>query len=150
MALHATQDPQSQVALIVPLSTQALSVLQTLRAITGQHEHVFHSYSKEGHLSEGAVLGALRRVGYSGDEMTGHGFRAMAKTMLLEVLKMPDQYIELQLGHLVRDPNGGAYNRVKYLEDRKLMMQTWADYLDTLRAVARGENVVAPNFNKSA
>jgi integrase len=87
-------------------------------------------------------------MGYSGEEMTGHGFRAMAKTVMLEVLKMPDQYIELQLGHKVRDPNGGAYNRVKYLEDRKIMMQTWADYLDTLRAVARGENVVSGKFHK--
>jgi len=127
-----------------------VSILQTLKSVSGQHEHVFHSYGKSGHLSEGAVLGALRRMGYSGSEMSGHGFRAMAKTMLLEVLKMPDQYIELQLGHKVRDPNGGAYNRVKHLEDRKIMMQTWADYLDTLRAIARGENVVAPSFNRSA
>ncbi|MFT4519828.1 MAG: integrase [Halioglobus sp.] len=141
---------QTQVALIVPLPTQAVLILHALQQITGQSEHVFHSYGKEGHLSEGAVLGALRRMGYSGDEMTGHGLRAMAKTILLEVFKERDEYIELQLGHRVRDPNGGAYNRVKYLEDRKVMMQTWADYLDTLRAVARGENVVAPNFNKIA
>lgn len=141
---------QTQVALIVPLPTQAVSILTDLQGVTGRYEYVFHSYGKEGHLSEGAVLGALRRMGYSGEQMTGHGFRAMAKTMLLEVLKMPDQYIELQLGHRVRDPNGGAYNRVKYLEDRKVMMQIWADYLDTLRAIARGENVVAPDFHKSA
>lgn len=141
---------QTQVDLIVPLSRQAIAVLKAMRAISGKHEHVFYSYGKEGHLSEGAVLGALRRMGYSGAEMTGHGFRAMAKTVMLEVLKMPDQYIELQLGHKVRDPNGGAYNRVKHLEDRKIMMQIWADYLDTLRAVARGENVIAPAFNRTA
>lgn len=141
---------QTQVDLIVPLCRQAIEILKTLQAISGQYEYVFHSYGKDGYLSEGAVLGALRRMGYSGEEMTGHGFRAMAKTVMLEVLKMPDQYIELQLGHKVRDPNGGAYNRVKYLEDRKMMMQTWADYLDTLRAVARGENVIAPNFSRTA
>ena len=141
---------QTQVDLIVPLCRQAIAVLKTMQDISGQHEFVFQSYGKEGYLSEGAVLGALRRMGYSGAEMTGHGFRAMAKTVMLEVLKMPDQYIELQLGHKVRDPNGGAYNRVKYLEDRKVMMQTWADYLDTLRAVARGENVIAPIFNRTA
>jgi len=141
---------QSQVDLIVPLSKQAIAILQTMQTVSGRHEHVFYSHGRSGHLSEGAVLGALRRMGYSGEEMTGHGFRAMAKTVMLEVLKMPDQYIELQLGHKVRDPNGGAYNRVKHLEDRKIMMQTWADYLDTLRAVARCENVVSANFNKTA
>jgi integrase len=72
-------------------------------------------------------------LGYGGDVMTGHGFRAMAKTVMLEVLKMPDQYIELQLGHKIRDPNGGAYHRAKFLEDRKEMMQIWADYLDSLK-----------------
>jgi len=141
---------QTQVALIVPLAEQAVGILQTMQTVSGRHEHVFHSYGKEGHLSEGAVLGALRRMGYGKEEMSGHGFRAMAKTVMLEVLKLPDQYIELQLGHKVRDPNGGAYNRVKHLEDRKIMMQTWADYLDTLRAVARGENVVSANFIKNA
>jgi integrase len=139
---------QTQVALIVPLSRQALTILQSMHAITGRREHVFHSYGKEGHLSEGAVLSALRRMGYRKEEMTGHGFRAIAKTMMLEVLKIPDSYIELQLGHKLPDPNKGAYNRVKHLEDRKVMMQTWADYLDSLRAVARGENVVAANFTK--
>ena len=140
---------QTQVDLIVPLSRQAVTVLQSMQEISGDQLHVFHSYGKEGHLSEGAVLGALRRMGYSSAEMTGHGFRAMAKTVMLEVLKMPDQHIELQLGHKIRDPNGGAYNRVKHLAERKIMMQTWADYLDTLRAVARGENVVAPKFSKT-
>jgi integrase len=125
---------QTQIDLIVPLSRQAIVILKQLHELTGRREHVFYSYGKEGHLSESAVLGALRRMGYSKDEMSGHGFRAMAKTVLLEVLRMPDQYIELQLGHKVRDPNGGAYNRVKYLEDRKTMMQVWADYLDTIKS----------------
>ncbi|MAC32062.1 MAG: integrase [Haliea sp.] len=127
---------QTQVELIVPLASQAVAILRNLHRITGRREHVFHSYGKSRHLSESAVLNALRRLGYSGDVMTGHGFRAMAKTVMLEVLKLPDQYIELQLGHKIRDPNGGAYHRAKFLEDRKEMMQVWADYLDKLRAGA--------------
>lgn len=128
---------QTQVELIVPLSTQAIEILNNLHLITGKYEFVFHSYGKEKHLSEGAVNQALRRMGYDGDVMTGHGFRAMAKTVMLEVLKMPDQYIELQLGHKVKDTHGTAYNRAKFLEDRKLMMQTWGDYLDELKQDAQ-------------
>jgi integrase len=131
---------QTKVDLIVPLSRQALAILKIMQEITVNKEYVFHSYGKERHLSEGAVLGALRRMGYAGGVMTGHGFRAMAKTVMLEELKIPDQYIEMQLGHQVRDPNGGAYNRVKYLEDRKTMMQTWADYLDRLKEQALDGN----------
>lgn len=129
---------QTQVELIVPLSRQAVTILRELHPLTGKQEHVFHSYGKTRHLSESAVLNGLRRMGYGGDVMTGHGFRAMAKTVMLEVLKMPDQYIELQLGHKIRDPNGGAYHRAKFLEDRKAMMQVWADYLDELKAGAKG------------
>jgi integrase len=128
---------QTQVELIVPLSRQAVAILRELHPLTGKQEHVFHSYGKTRHLSESAVLNGLRRMGYGGDVMTGHGFRAMAKTVMLEVLKMPDQYIELQLGHKIRDPNGGAYHRAKFLEDRKAMMQVWADYLDDLKAGAK-------------
>lgn len=128
---------QTQVELIVPLSRQAVAILRELQPLTGKQEHVFHSYGKTRHLSESAVLNGLRRMGYGGDVMTGHGFRAMAKTVMLEVLKMPDQYIELQLGHKIRDPNGGAYHRAKFLEDRKEMMQVWADYLDELKAGAK-------------
>lgn len=127
---------QTQIELIVPLSRQAVVILQSLHQLTGKYKFVFHSYGKERHLSESAVLNGLRRMGYSGEVMTGHGFRAMAKTAMLERLKLPDQYIELQLGHKVRDPNGGAYHRAKFLEDRKKMMQFWADYLDELKAGA--------------
>lgn len=130
---------QTGVDLIVPLARQAVEILQTLKPATGKREHVFYSYGKEGHLSEGAVLSALRRMGYDAGTMTGHGFRAMAKTIMLEVLKQPDQYIELQLGHRTQDPNGGAYNRTKFLDDRREMMQVWADYLDELKEkAARG------------
>ncbi len=141
---------QTKVDLIVPLSRQAIGVLEELRKISGNRDYVFHSYGKERHLSESALCNALRRMGYSTNEMSGHGFRAMAKTIMLEVLKIPDQYIELQLGHKVSDPNGRAYNRVKYLEDRKIMMQKWADYLDTLRTAASSGNVITSKFPRSA
>lgn len=130
---------QTQVELIVPLARQAVAILRELHQVTGKHEHVFHSYGKSRHLSESAVLNALRCLGYGGDVTTGHGFRAMAKTVMLEVLKMPDQYIELQLGHKIRDPNGGAYHRAKFLEDRQEMMQVWADYLDSLKDKTSGK-----------
>jgi integrase len=136
---------QTQVELIVPLSRQAIAILEHLMPITGANEYVFHSTGKTRYLSESAILNALRKMGYGGDVMTGHGFRAMAKTVMLEVLKMPDHYIEMQLGHKVRDPNGAAYNRTKFLEDRKLMMQTWADYLDELRQSAQVIPLVAGN-----
>jgi len=125
---------QTQVDLIVPLARQAVTILRNLQPITGKYEYVFHSYGKTRHLSESAVLNALRRLGYSGNVMTGHGFRAMATTAMKERLKIPEEYIELQLGHRVKGPNGQAYDRAKYLEDRKHMMQGWADYLDKLKA----------------
>lgn len=84
-------------------------------------------------MSNNAVLAALRRMGYSHDEMTGHGFRAMARTILDEVLEFPVEYIEHQLAHRVRDPLGNAYNRTHHLPQRRVMMQKWADYLDKLR-----------------
>ena len=75
----------------------------------------------------------MRRMGISKDEMCTHGFRAMARTILDEVLKFRPDYIEHQLGHAVRDPKGRAYNRTAHLEERKKMMQEWADYLDDLK-----------------
>jgi len=83
------------------------------------------------------ILAALRRMGYSKDEMTGHGFRAMARTILDEVLQVRPEFIEHQLAHAVRDPNGRAYNRTAHLEERKKMMQLWSDYLDGLKAGAK-------------
>ena len=84
-------------------------------------------------MSENTVNAALRRLGYSKDEVTAHGFRATARTLLDEVLGERPDIIEHQLAHAVRDPNGRAYNRTSYLEDRRQMMQRWADYLDSLR-----------------
>jgi integrase len=84
-------------------------------------------------MSNNAILAAFRRMGIGTDEMTGHGWRATARTLLDEVLKFPPHIIEQQLAHAVRDPLGRAYNRTTHLEDRHKMMQKWADYLDELR-----------------
>ena len=125
---------------IVPLSSQAVAILRELQPLTGRGEYVFPSGRGGGRpMSEAAVLAALRRMGIDGDTMTGHGFRAMARTMLDEVLGFRPDYIEHQLAHAVRDPLGRAYNRTQHLPERTAMMQAWADYLDTLRI---GGNVV--------
>jgi len=126
---------------IVPLATQAVAILRDLYPITGRGEFVFPSARGRGRpMSEAAVLAALRRMGFDGDTMTGHGFRAMARTILDEVLGFRPDYIEHQLAHAVRDPLGRAYNRTQHLDERRKMMQAWADYLDMLR---EGSNVVA-------
>jgi len=122
---------------IVPLATQAVTVLRDLHPLTGRGEFVFPSARGRGRpMSEAAVLAALRRMGFAGDTMTGHGFRAMARTILDEVLGFRPDYIEHQLAHAVRDPLGRAYNRTQHLNERRKMMQAWADYLDGLRAGA--------------
>ena len=84
-------------------------------------------------MSDAAVLAALRRMGFPKDEMTGHGFRAMARTMLAERLGVDAAVIEAQLAHSVPDALGRAYNRTVFAEQRRAMMQTWADYLGRLR-----------------
>jgi integrase len=123
---------------IVPLSSQAVGVLTSLKPLTGRYRYVFPSNrSSLRPLSNNAILAALRRMGYSKEEMTGHGFRAMARTILDEVLKVRPEFIEHQLAHAVRDPNGRAYNRTAHLEERKKMMQLWSDYLDGLKAGAK-------------
>lgn len=88
-------------------------------------------------MSDNAVSAALRRMGFTKEEMTGHGFRATARTMLDEQLGIRPDFIEHQLAHAVRDPLGRAYNRTKHLEERRKMMQIWADYLDGLRVGAQ-------------
>jgi integrase len=81
-------------------------------------------------MSDDAILAAMRRTGIAKDEMSGHGFRAMARTILDEVLGFRPDFIEHQLAHAVRDPNGRAYNWTAHLDERRKMMQAWADYLD--------------------
>jgi integrase len=119
---------------IVPLAIQAIQILQELHALTGQGSYLFPSArTSKRPMSDNAVLSAFRRMGIQKDEMTGHGFRAMARTVLDEVLHVRPDYIEHQLAHAVRDPNGRAYNRTAHLPERRKMMQDWADYLDKLR-----------------
>ncbi len=122
---------------LVPLATQAVEVLSELHALTGGGRYVFPGARTNGRpMSDNAVLAALRRMGFAKDEMSGHGFRAMARTILDEVLGVRPDYIEHQLAHAVRDPNGRAYNRTAHLAERRKMMQQWADYLDKLKAGA--------------
>ena len=119
---------------IVPLSSQAKEILEELRPLTSRREFVFPGVrSAKRPMSENTVNAALRYLGYSGDIITGHGFRAMARTVLDEVLGFRPDYIEHQLAHAVRDPLGRAYNRTVHLAERRKMMQAWADYLDQLR-----------------
>lgn len=123
---------------IVPLSSQAVSILRELRALTGTGRLVFPSVrTKDRPMSDNTVNGALRRLGYDGDTMTGHGFRAMARTILDEVLGVPAAIVEAQLAHAVKDPLGRAYNRTAHLPQRRKMMQQWADYLDQLKVGAQ-------------
>lgn len=120
--------------LLVPLSTQAVAVLKEVHPLTGAGRYVFPSArSVSRPMSNNAVLAALRRMGFAKEEMSGHGFRAMARTVLDEVLHVRPDFIEHQLGHAVRDPNGRAYNRTAHLVERRKMMQQWADYLDSLK-----------------
>ncbi|MCF6354308.1 MAG: tyrosine-type recombinase/integrase [Candidatus Polarisedimenticolaceae bacterium] len=124
---------------IVPLCTQAIEILQELHPLTGRGRYVFPSARNpkgDRPMRDNAVLSAMRRMGIDKDEMSGHGFRAMARTILDEVLGFRPDYIEHQLAHAVRDPNGRAYNRTAHLPERKKMMQEWGDYLDTLKAGA--------------
>ena len=130
---------------LVPLSTQALAVLRHIEQYTGRSRYVFPSArSNDRALSENAVRVALRIMGYTGEQMTAHGFRAMARTLLDEVLEYRIDYIEQQLSHAVKDPNGRAYNRTKHLDRRREMMQAWADYLDGLKASALNRQPLHP------
>ena len=122
---------------VVPLATQAVAILRELHAVTGQGQYVFPGARTNGRpMSDNAILAAMRRMGIAKDEMSGHGFRAMARTILDEVLGVRPDLIEHQLAHAVRDPNGRAYNRTAHLPERRKMMQQWADYLDKLKAGA--------------
>jgi len=119
---------------IVPLCTQAVAILKEHQLLTGRGQYVFPSArSGKRPMSDNAVLAAFRRMGIEKSEMSGHGFRAMARTILDEVLEFRVDWIEHQLAHTVKDPNGRAYNRTTFLPERKEMMQRWADYLDGLR-----------------
>ncbi len=125
---------------IVPLAPQALDILREIHALTGRGQYVFPSArGPKRPMSNNAILSALRRMGYDKDEMSGHGFRAAARTILDETLHFRPDYIEHQLAHAVRDPDGRAYNRTAHLMERRKMMLAWADYLESLKC---GGNVV--------
>jgi integrase len=120
---------------IVPLSTQAVAILKALYPITGHGMFVFPSIRTDARpTSENTLNAALRALGYAKDVHCGHGFRASARTMLDEVLGERVDLIEHQLAHAVKDTNGRAYNRTAHLQERRAMMQRWADYLDELKA----------------
>jgi integrase len=122
---------------IVPLSKQAVEVLSEIQPITGQGRYVFPSIRTNSRpMSENTVLAALRRMGYAKEEMSGHGFRAMASTVLHE-LGWPSDIIERQLAHAERNSIKAAYNHAQHLPERRRMMQVWADYLDSLKRISR-------------
>lgn len=123
--------------LVVPLSEQAVEILREMVPLTGRREYVFPSNRGRGQpMSNNTLNAALKRLDYGG-EMTGHGFRAMARTVLVEQLGFPVEIVEMQLGHRVRDVHGRAYNRTQWLDQRREMMQAWADYLDGLKGGAK-------------
>ena len=124
---------------LVPLALQAVAILRDIQALTGHSRYVFpcaRSFARP--MSNMAINAALERMGFKG-EMTAHGFRAMARTIIDEELHGRVELIEHQLSHAVKDPNGRAYNRTSHLAERKKMMQLWADYLDGLK---QGEKVI--------
>jgi integrase len=132
---------------MIPLCNQAVELLQELYAINSRSKFVFPSARGASRpMSENAVRTALRTMGYANEDMTPHGFRAMARTLLDEVLGYRIEWIEQQLAHAVKDANGRAYNRTKHLAQRFEMMQRWADYLEELKAQAEAGNVVTANF----
>jgi integrase len=125
---------------LVPLSTQAVAILKELQPLTGTSKYVFPSTrSRIRCMSDNTINAAFRRMGLDKETITGHGFRATARTILDEVLQVRVDFIEHQLAHAVKDPNGRAYNRTAHLAERRKMMQLWADYLGGLKA---GANVI--------
>jgi integrase len=142
------QEKASGAAHVVPMSKQAIAVLGDLTPLTGHGRYVFPSLrTGERPMSDNAVLSALRRMGFPKDEMSGHGFRAMARTILAERLHVDEAVIEAQLAHAVRDSLGRAYNRSEFAAQRRAMLQQWADYLDKLR---EGAEVIPMKKHRAA
>lgn len=131
----------------VCLSSQALELLRDLKALTGGNKWVFpNQRDPQRPMSNGAILSALKRLGYQ-NKMTGHGFRALAMSTIKERLGYRHEVVDRQLAHAQKDKVASAYDRAQFLDERKKMMQHWADYLD---GIAAGKKVVAGNFLKSA
>src|SRR5262245_32489461 len=118
---------------LVPLARQAVDILREIEPLTGRGRYVFPSpRSAQRPLSDNAITAALRRIGYTGEQMSWHGFRAMAPTLLNALGCLPDA-LELQLAHQRRSEARAPYNRAQRLDERRKMMQAWADHLDVLR-----------------
>ena len=118
----------------MPLPPQAVEALKDLRPLTGQGRYVFPSLiSNQRPMSENTVRVALRRMGFDNDTMTPHGFRAMARTIMVERLNVHPDVIEAQLAHEKSGPLGAAYDRAEFMEQRQHMMNAWTDYLEELR-----------------
>lgn len=134
--------------MVVPLPRQAVEILCEQKKLNGHTEYVFYSATAKKHsiISENTATKQLNKLGYQGIHCV-HGFRATAKTILQEHLKYPLLLVEMALGHTTKDPNGNAYERFEYIEDRAKMMQKWADYLDALRA---GESTDKFFYNSTA
>ncbi len=132
------EDKVNGVPHLVPLPPQAVALLRDeLQPLTGGGRYLFPGQLKADRpMSDNTVRSALRRLGYGNDDMTAHGFRAMARTMIAERLNIAPEIIEAQLAHAVTDTNGRAYNRTQYLDQRREMMGQWANYLDRLRSGA--------------
>lgn len=124
---------------LVPLSNQALQILRDLHPVTHMSPFIFRGERHHDKpMSDATVNAALRTMGFAADEMTGHGFRATARTILAERMAVSDAVIEAQLAHAVKDSLGRAYNRTEFISDRIIMMQSWADFLDKLRLTRSG------------
>ena len=132
----------------VPLPTQAVQILEDLFMLTGHSGFVFPREGRPGGcMSNSTVNHALRNMGYGADVVTGHGFRATARTLQVELLDIPEAVSEMQLAHAVKDANGTAYNRTQFLIARREMMQKWADYLEDLRlGRSKVQHPVLPKF----
>ncbi|MEZ7502275.1 integrase arm-type DNA-binding domain-containing protein [Psychrobacter sp. Arc29] len=123
-------------SLIVPLPTQAIELIREL-SLHARSKYLFPAiHTTVQPMSENTMNQALKRLGYDGTKQTIHGFRATARTLIVEKLKYPENLVEMQLGHNVRDMHGRAYNRTIFLDERREMMQKWADYLDELKSAA--------------
>jgi integrase len=119
---------------LVPLSKQVVELLRGLHVITGSGRYVFpNQKTADKPISHNCFNEAFRYMGFSGDQIVAHGFRATARTMLQEILGCEPDVIEAQLAHAVPDRLGTAYNRTKFIEQRKAMLQRWSDYLDELK-----------------
>ena len=135
---------------LVPLAPRAVAILRDLWPLTGHGHFVFPSLlTGERCMSENTLRTALRRMGYTNDEMTPHGFRAMARTILVEQLNVNPDVIEAQLAHGKSGPLGAAYDRAEFMTQRRVMMSTWANYLEQLRRGQAGMPAIAAATRRS-